>query len=125
LPADPSLLEAAEVVRWLGSDATRGLSAAEATARRERFGPNRLDAAPPVPAWRKLVAQLADPLIYLLLGAGVVSIVAWASEGARGADRGDRDHQRSWSPARCSASPRNARPSAVAALRKMAAQPRA
>ncbi len=37
-----------------------------------------------MPAWRKLLAQFADPLIYLLLAAALVSVVAWASEGADG-----------------------------------------
>jgi Ca2+-transporting ATPase len=31
-----------------------------------------------VPAWRKLLAQFADPLIYLLLGAIAISVAAWA-----------------------------------------------
>ena len=83
--ADPSIVEASEVVRALGGDAQAGLTAAEAAARLVRFGPNRLDAAVPVPAWRKFVAQLADPLIYLLLAAVAVSLVAWAAEGAVGA----------------------------------------
>ena len=34
-----------------------------------------------MPAWRKFLAQFADPLIYLLLGAVVVSLVAWILEG--------------------------------------------
>jgi potassium/sodium efflux P-type ATPase len=37
-----------------------------------------------VPGWRKLLAQFADPLIYLFLEAVVVSVVAWVSEGADG-----------------------------------------
>ena len=37
-----------------------------------------------VPKWRKLLDQFADPLIYLLLGAVVVSLVAWIIEGAEG-----------------------------------------
>ena len=34
-----------------------------------------------VPRWRKFLAQFADPLVYLLLGAVVVSFVAWILEG--------------------------------------------
>src|SRR5687768_8822904 len=64
---DPGLLEAREVVPKLGSDAERGLSAAEAAARLARFGANELAAAAAIPAWRKLVRQLNDPLVYLLL----------------------------------------------------------
>ena len=73
--------EAAEVAASLGTDVRRGLSTAEAAARLARFGPNRLEAAGQVPAWRKFLAQFADPLIYLLLAAVVVSLVAWVLEG--------------------------------------------
>jgi len=77
--------EASVVAAALGTDARRGLSAAEATARLARFGPNRLEAAERVPAWRKFLGQFADPLIYLLLAAVVVSLVAWALEGGKSA----------------------------------------
>ena len=40
-------------------------------ARLARDGPNRLDPAEQVPAWRKFLAQFADPLIYLLIAAVV------------------------------------------------------
>ena len=38
-----------------------------------------------VPAWRKFLDQFADPLIYLLLAAVVVSLVAWILEGGEAA----------------------------------------
>ena len=68
----------------MGADVRSGLSSAEAAERLERFGPNLLDPAERVPGWRKLLAQFADPLIYLLLGALAVSVVAWIAEGAEG-----------------------------------------
>ena len=34
--------------------------------------------------WRRILAQFQDPLIYLLLFAIVVSLVAWLAEGAQG-----------------------------------------
>lgn len=68
----------------LGTDIGKGLTAAEAESRLRRHGPNELEAAAAVPAWRKMLGQLADPLIYLLLAAVVVSLVAWAAEGASG-----------------------------------------
>ena len=68
----------------LGTDIGKGLTAAEADSRLRRHGPNELEAAAAVPAWRKMLGQLADPLIYLLLAAVVVSLVAWAAEGASG-----------------------------------------
>src|SRR5215218_1579468 len=83
-PADPSLVDAAEVARSLGVDPASGLSSSEAAERLANVGPNRLDPAAQVPAWRKLLAQFADPLIYLLLAAIVISVVAWALEGAQG-----------------------------------------
>jgi magnesium-transporting ATPase (P-type) len=81
---EPWRRDAADVAAELGTDLRNGLDAAEAAARLERFGPNVLDPAERVPAWRKLLAQFADPLIYLLLVAAAVSIAAWAAEGADG-----------------------------------------
>jgi P-type Ca2+ transporter type 2C len=79
---DPWRRDASAVAAELGTDPVRGLTTVEAAARLARFGPNRLQPAESVPEWRKLLAQLADPLIYLLLAAVVVSLVAWAAEGA-------------------------------------------
>ena len=69
----------------LETDPGRGLGPAEARARLERYGPNRLEAAERVPEWRKLLGQFANPLIYLLLAAVVVSLVAWVLEGGEAA----------------------------------------
>jgi P-type Ca2+ transporter type 2C len=74
--------DAAAVASRLGVDPERGLSSDEAAARLARHGPNQLEAEPPVPRWRKLLAQFQDPLVYLLLVAVVVSFVAWLIEGA-------------------------------------------
>jgi potassium/sodium efflux P-type ATPase len=74
-----------EVVAATGTDLVEGLSSEEAAERLARCGPNQLEAAEPVPTWRKVLAQLADPLIYLLLAAVVVSFSAWLLEGADGA----------------------------------------
>ena len=110
---DPWLRDAADVARELGVDAAHGLTTAEAAARLARDGPNELRAKPPVPAWRRLLAQFQDPLVYLLLVAIAISLVAWVAGGRDGdpvdvdRDRGDRDRQR-----RCWASPRSAAPRA-------------
>jgi magnesium-transporting ATPase (P-type) len=77
---DPSLVEP----HALGTDLEHGLSSAEAARRLARDGPNALRQTPPVPAWRRLIGQLRDPLIYLLLAAIVVSLAAWLIEGAQG-----------------------------------------
>ncbi len=83
-PAEPWLVDAAMVVDQLGTDPSAGLSGAEAAARLARVGPNRLDATAPVPAWRKLLAQFVDPLVFLLLAAVAISILTWLLEGAEG-----------------------------------------
>jgi len=74
------MLPAEEVVRALGSDAQRGLSAAEARQRLERYGPNELEAERPVPAWRKFLAQFQDVLVILLLIATAISFALWLYE---------------------------------------------
>jgi potassium/sodium efflux P-type ATPase len=81
--SEPWRLDAAEVANALTTDLRSGLSSAEAADRLERVGANRLEAAVQVPAWRKLLAQLNDPLIYLLLAAVVVSLAVWILDGAR------------------------------------------
>jgi Ca2+-transporting ATPase len=73
--------DAEEIARELGVDVARGLSAAEAAQRLASHGPNELRSAPPTPAWRKLLAQFRDPLVYLLLGAVVVSTAVWWIQG--------------------------------------------
>jgi Ca2+-transporting ATPase len=85
VPGDPSLHDAEDVAIELEVSTTVGLSAAEAAARLARDGPNELRAKPPVPVWRRILAQFQDPLVYLLLAAIVISLVAWLAEGAHGA----------------------------------------
>ncbi|HEU4511803.1 MAG TPA: cation-translocating P-type ATPase [Nocardioidaceae bacterium] len=81
---DPSTMEARTVVDLLGTDPDLGLSGQEAARRLETTGPNEITGEKPVPAWRKFVEQFRDPLIYLLFGAIVISLAAWAVEGAAG-----------------------------------------
>lgn len=81
---EPWRRDADDVAASVGADIDRGLDGGEAVVRLHRLGPNELDPADQVPAWRKLLAQFADPLIYLLLGAVVVSLVAWFVDGAAG-----------------------------------------
>jgi P-type Ca2+ transporter type 2C len=38
-----------------------------------------------VPAWRRLLVHVADPLIYLLIAAAAVSLIAWIADGGHGA----------------------------------------
>src|SRR5689334_23375872 len=71
---------AVDVVRALRTDASRGLTAADARARRAQFGPNELRAERPVPAWKKFLAQFTDFLVILLLVATAISLVLWLYE---------------------------------------------
>jgi len=81
---DPSTLDADDVARMLDTDPDNGLSTHEAARRLARNGPNELRAAPPTPRWRRFLAQFQDPLIYLLLGAIAIALLAWLVEGRIG-----------------------------------------
>jgi potassium/sodium efflux P-type ATPase len=82
--AEPWRQDVATVVASLGTDAENGLTEAEAADRLALHGVNELEAEAAVPAWRKLLDQFRDPLVYLLVAAVVVSLVAWLLEGAEG-----------------------------------------
>ena len=77
---DPSTADVDQVALALNVDPDQGLAQAEAARRLEEFGPNELAGAPPVPAWRKFLQQFKDPLVYLLLAATAISLVAWVVE---------------------------------------------
>ncbi len=81
---DPSLCDTAAVVVALGTDSEAGLAGPEAARRLAQDGPNELRAAIPRSGWRRALAQLRDPLVYLLLVAAVVTLLAWALEGRHG-----------------------------------------
>ncbi len=77
IPTD-QLLAACEV------NAENGLSAADVQRRRQRCGSNQLTEAPPVPAWRKFLAQFTDLVIWILIVAAVISglMKEWADTAA-------------------------------------------
>ena len=90
---DPSLADAQAVAASLGVDPNTGLSQAEAERRLAQYGPNELASAPPVPKWKKFLAQFKDPLVYLLLAATGISLIAWFIEKANaapGAEGGEK-----------------------------------
>jgi magnesium-transporting ATPase (P-type) len=64
---------AGEAVEALGSDATCGLSSAEARRRLEAHGPNRLPEAARRGPLARFLLQFHNPLIYVLLAAGLVT----------------------------------------------------
>jgi magnesium-transporting ATPase (P-type) len=63
-------------VRLLDADLKAGLTEAEAKRRLEKFGPNVLPQHRGTPAWRKLLLQFHQPLVYILLvAAGVTAFL--------------------------------------------------
>ena len=81
---DPSTTDAMAVAAALGCDPAQGLSSAEAALRLQQGGANALRSPPPVPAWRRVLAHLRDPLVLLLLVAVAIALVAWWAAGRAG-----------------------------------------
>ncbi|MEU6242072.1 cation-transporting P-type ATPase [Streptomyces sp. NPDC047024] len=75
-------LPAADVFIALRSS-PRGLTSAEATARRARCGPNALPATGRVRVWRRLAAQFTDLFAVVLLVASAITFLAYALERPR------------------------------------------
>src|SRR6516164_4793377 len=67
-------LSADQVLRSEGVDAQRGLSSAEAAARTQQFGPNKLAEGRAEPRWHAFVRQYRDPMQLVLLAAGIGSL---------------------------------------------------
>ena len=67
-------LGADQVLQSEGTDGQRGLSSAEAAARAQRFGPNKLAAAKAEPRWHAFLRQYRDPMQIVLLAAGIGSL---------------------------------------------------
>ena len=66
-------LPPSEVLEVLQTSAEHGLSAAEAAARQQRYGPNEVTARHGRPIWLKFLLQFHQPLLYILLVAAGVS----------------------------------------------------
>jgi len=62
-----------EVLQELETPIEEGLSSADVEQRREKFGPNELTEAPPTSFWEMLWAQINNFVIYMLLGAAIIS----------------------------------------------------
>lgn len=63
-----------EIIHELNVNPETGLSSTEAQARLEKYGPNRLKGKPKKSMLERFFAQLQDVLIYVLLGAAVITI---------------------------------------------------
>jgi len=79
------LKDSKEVLSALGSGPD-GLDRREAEKRLAQGGPNKLAAAKKTPLWKRFLAQLADPMIIILLGAAAISGVTAAYSGESYAD---------------------------------------
>ena len=65
----------ADVVAALGSDASLGLTGAEAAVRLSRYGLNEIRGEEAPSVWQVALAQLRDPMNIMLIGVTVVSLV--------------------------------------------------
>jgi len=66
-------LDVERTAQELGTDLSAGLSSGEATARLEKYGPNQLKEAPKRSPWGILFDQFKDFIIWVLIGAAIVS----------------------------------------------------
>lgn len=72
-----------EVAQRLESNLETGLSLAEVEGRHTRFGPNQLVGKPGKSAWMRFLLQFNQPLLYILLAAGIVTafLQEWVDSG--------------------------------------------
>lgn len=68
-------LEGPEVLQRLGVDPADGLDAGEVARRLAQHGPNRLPEPPRRPTWQRFALQFHNPLIYVLLAAGLATLL--------------------------------------------------
>jgi len=68
IPAD-------DVVKQLATDREKGLDAAEASSRLQKYGPNRLPEGKKRRAFARFLAQFNNILVYVLLGAGFIKLM--------------------------------------------------
>ena len=81
------LQESAQVIKDVASRLTcttsphYGLTVDEAAARLEKNGPNKLKEAKKDPLWKRFFAQMADPMIIMLIVAAVISALTSMAQG--------------------------------------------
>ena len=68
-------LSAKDTVTYLSSDVEKGLSNDEAKARLEKYGPNKLAEKKKKNIFMIFLSQLADPMIYVLFAAVIVTLI--------------------------------------------------
>ena len=62
-----------EVIKKHATDAKRGLTSSEASVRLEKYGPNAIESSNKKSLISKIIEQLADPMVILLIVAAIVS----------------------------------------------------
>ncbi|MCP5329851.1 MAG: HAD-IC family P-type ATPase [Pseudomonadales bacterium] len=72
MPGAPHACSTQELLEFLHSR-PEGLRGSEAQERAAHYGPNRLPAPPPMPAWKRLLNQFRSLFIYVLLGSAILS----------------------------------------------------
>lgn len=80
----PYRLDCDRVVSDLKTNAHAGLSSSEVLRRLREHGPNVLRAAPRPPVWQQFLLHFQDPLVYLLITAAAIGLIAWFMEGRAG-----------------------------------------
>jgi len=68
-------ISADEVVKRLATDGAKGLDSADAAARQQKYGPNRLPEGKRRGPVRRFLAQFNNVLVYVLLGAGFTKLM--------------------------------------------------
>ncbi|OUP07447.1 cation-translocating P-type ATPase [Collinsella sp. An2] len=75
------LASAEDVLQKESSSAETGLTAAEASSRLAKFGPNKLKEEAKTPLWIRFFQQMADPMVIMLIVAAVISAVTGMIQG--------------------------------------------
>jgi len=76
-----------EVVKRLATSAEKGLGATEASARLQKYGPNRLPEGKKLGPLKRFLSQFNNILVYVLLAAGFTKLMLLAELISKRADR--------------------------------------
>ena len=63
-----------EILEKIGSDPKKGLSSNEASSRLEKYGPNKIESSNKKSLSKKILEQILDPMVILLILASIVSM---------------------------------------------------